>query len=253
MTSKFPKCVLAIAAALLTTAVIAAANPVCAWAQAGTTPAAPSGTLPAAPSAAPTGAAPAIVAPGGRGTKVGTINMEYAIGGTNEGQRDLEALRKKFEPKQNELKAQNEELQGLQEQLQKQGDKLNPEARATLVSQVETKKKSFDRAVQDAQEDAQNQQKEIFGRIFQKVEPVILKYAQDNGLGLIVDTSTPWPQSPVLWAGEGVDITKSIIDLYNTQSGVPAPTPAAQGATTKPASARPAPKSTAPATSQQPK
>ncbi len=89
-----------------------------------------------------------------------TINIERAIIGSNEGQRDFEALRKKLEPKQSELKAQNDELESLQKQLQTQGDKLNEEARATLVKQIETKKKSFDRSVQDAQEDAQNQQKE---------------------------------------------------------------------------------------------
>src|SRR5208282_653628 len=98
---------------------------------------------------------------------------------SNEGQRDFAALQKKLEPKQSELKAQNDELQSLQEQLQKQGDKLNEDARATLVKQIETKKKSFDRSVQDAQEDAQNQQKEIFQSILQKMgQPVIVKYAQ---------------------------------------------------------------------------
>ena len=88
--------------------------------------------------------------------------MEAAVFGSNEGRRDADALPKKLEPKQNELKAQNDELEGLQKQLQTQGDKLNEDARATLVKQIETKKKSLDRAVQDFQEDGQNQGKEIF-------------------------------------------------------------------------------------------
>jgi len=173
----------------------------------------------------------------GSGTKIGTINIERAVLGSNEGQRDFEQLSKKLEPKQNELKGQNDELESLQKQLQTQGDKLNEDARASLVKQIETKKKSFDRSVQDAQEDAQNQQKEIFQRILQKMAPSIVKYAQDNGLGMIVDISNPWPQSPVLWANEGVDITKPVVDIYNTQSGVPAPAPA--GAAAKPAGPRP--------------
>ena len=36
--------------------------------------------------------------------------------------------------------------------------------------------------MQDAQEDAQNQQKEIFQRILQKMAPVIVKHAQENWL-----------------------------------------------------------------------
>jgi len=62
---------------------------------------------------------------------------------------------------------------------------------------------------------------------------------------MIIDTSNPWPQSPILWYGEGGDITKAVVDLYNAQSGVPAP--AAAGTTPKPAAARPAaPKPAAP-------
>jgi outer membrane protein len=165
--------------------------------------------------------------------------------GSNEGQRDFEALRKKLEPKQNELKGQNDELESLQKQLQTQGDKLNEDARASLVKQIETKKKSFDRSVQDAQEDFQNQQKEIFQRILQKMAPVIVKHAQEGGFALVMDTSNPWPQSPLLWYGEQGDITKVVVDIYNAQSGVPAP---ATTGTTVPRPAAPKPAAPKPAT-----
>src|SRR6202167_6088739 len=207
--------------------------------------------------AAPAGAAtspasPATSAPiaTGSGSKLGTINIEQAVMGSNEGQRDFEALRKKLEPKQNELKAQNDELESLQKQMQAQGDKLNDDARATLQKQIESKKKSFDRSVQDAQEDFQNQQKEIFHRILQKMAPVIVKHAQEGGFAMVMDTSNPWPQSPVLWFGEQGDITRAVVDLYNAQSGVPAP--AAPGASVRPATPKPttpkpaAPQSTTP-------
>jgi len=217
-----------------------------AWAQTGGAAPAGAANPPATPAASsPAGAGSPAAIPTGTGTKIGTINIEQAVVGTNEGQRDFEALRKKLEPKQNELKGQNDELEGLQKQLQTQGDKLNEDARASLVKQIETKKKAFDRSVQDAQEDAQNQQKEIFQRILQKMAPVIVKHAQDSGFAMIVDTSNPWPQSPILWYGEGGDITRTVVDLYNTQSGVPAP--AGAGAAAKPAAPKPlAPKPAAP-------
>lgn len=233
MTSKFLRSVLAIA---VSSTIFALA--ISAFAQTGGAAPAGAATSPAAPATS--------TITTGTGTKLGTINIEQAVIGTNEGQRDFEALRKKLEPKQNELKGQNDELDSLQKQLQTQGDKLNEDARASLVKQIETKKKSFDRAVQDAQEDAQNQQKEIFQRILQKMAPVIVKHAQDSGFGMIVDTSNPWPQSPILWYGEGGDITKAVVDIYNVQSGVPAP--AAAGAGAKPVAPKPAaPKPAAPA------
>ena len=160
----------------------------------------------------------------GPGTKIGTISMEQAIFATNEGRRDFEALSKKLEPKQNELKGQNDEIESLQKQLNTQGDKLNEDARANLVKQIETKKKSLDALnCRTLREDAQNQQNEIAQRILQKLGPVLIKYATDNGFGMIMDTSQPWPQSPVVWWGESVDVTKPVVDVYNAQSGVAAP------------------------------
>ena len=91
------------------------------------------------------------------------------------------------------------------------------------MKQIETKQKSLDRQLQDAREDAQNQQNEIASRILQKMAPLIVKYAGDNGFGVIVDTSNPWPNGPVVWAGPSVDITEPVITAYNTQSGVAAP------------------------------
>lgn len=217
--------------------------------------------LPAAPSSAASTSSP--IANGG-GSKIGTINVEQAIFASNEGQRDFEALSKKLEPKQTDLKSKNDEVESLKKQLNTQGEKLNDESRGTLVKQIEQKQKALERSVQDARDDAQNQQNEIAQRILQKMAPIIVKYAGDNGFGLIMDTSNPWPNGPVLWAGPSVDITKPVVDTYNLQSGVAAPPAGARtgsaarpsgGATAKPAtpSAKPATTGTKPQTTTTPK
>jgi len=211
------------------------------------TPSSPA-TTPATPGAS----APSTTTGPSTGTKVGTINITEAIFGSNEGRRDLEGLQKKFDPKQNELKSQNDELEGLKKQMTTQEGKLNDDALANLKKQIESKQKLFDRSVQDAQEEFGSQQQEIASRVLQKMAPMIVKYSEENGFGMIVDTSKPWPQSNVLWWGQAVDITKAVVDAYNVQSGVPAP-PAA-GATKAPApkpptgtgATKPAPKPTEP-------
>jgi outer membrane protein len=181
--------------------------------------------LPAAPGAAPD---PTPVATS-TGSKVAAINIEQAIFASNEGQRDMDTLSKKFEPKSNELKTQNDELDALKKKLNTAADDAKPE----LQRQIEQKQKALDRAAQDAREDFQTQQNEIGQKILQKMAPVIMKYANENGLGMILDTSQPWPQGLVLWAGPSVDITKPIVDAYNAQSGI-APPPPRAGAGTRP-------------------
>lgn len=211
--------------------------------------------LPAAPSATPAPATAPDPTASSTGSKVGTINIEQAIYACNEGQRDFEALSKKLEPKQTELKGMNDEVESLKKQLSTQGDKLNEDARATLVKQIEEKQKKLERAVQDARDDASNQQNEIAQRILQKMAPVITSYAATTGYGLILDTSNPWPQGPVLWTNGAVDITKPVVDAYNIKSGVPAPAHPAAAAPTKPAgtTTKPAaPAATKPQTGTQP-
>ncbi len=180
----------------------------------------------------------ATTAPAPGGTKIGIINMQTAIIATNEGQRDFEALGKKFEPKRTELKSLSDELDSLKKQLDTQGSKLNDEARAELVKKIETKQKSLTRSSEDAQSDFQAQQSEVAQKIVQKMFPVILKYAKDNNLGIILDATRVWPEGELVWAGESVDLTKSVVDAYNAQSGVAAP--AAPAAAPKPAAPKPA-------------
>jgi outer membrane protein len=207
---------------------------------------------PGATSANPQPSAPGM-ATSTTGTKVGTINIQEAIFGSNEGQRDMQTLQKKYEPKQSELKNQNDELEALKKQLTTQQDKLNADALDNLKKQIETKQKSFDRSVQDFQEEVGGQQQDIAKRVLQKMAPMIVKYSQDNGFGIIVDTSKPWPESNVLWWGEAVDITRAVVEAYNVQSGVPAPANA--GAAAKPVTpSKPAPSTgTAPAKPAAPK
>lgn len=213
MTSKIVRILMALATVL----------PMATLAQAG--PGASSST-PAASAAAPSVSA----------TKFGVISVQDAILATNEGQKDFEALGKKFEPRRNELKSLNDEIDGLKKQLDSQSTKINEESRSTLLKQIQDKQKTLTRNQEDAQNDFVSQQNEIAQKILQKLGPVIDKYAKDNGLALIIDISKPWPDGPVLWAGPSVDITKAVVDIYNSQSGVPAaPSASRPGGATRPA------------------
>jgi outer membrane protein len=195
------------------------------------------GSTASSPAASPAASA------SGSSIKVGIIDIQQAIVGTNEGARDFEALQKKFEPKRTELSNLSTEIDNLKKQLNAQGDKMNEDARANLVKSIETKQKSLQRSGEDAQNEYQQQQNEIAQRILQKMAPVIDKYAKSNNYSLLLDSSNPWPQGPLLWATPSVDLTKTIVDTYNAQSGV-APPPSAPkpstGAANRPAGSTPA-------------
>jgi outer membrane protein len=192
---------------------------VSALAQTGTAAAAP-GTAAAAPSPAAASTT----------ARIGIIHIQNAILMTNEGRRDFEALQKKFEPTQNQLNGLNQEIENLKKQLQTQGEKLNEQARAEMVRNIEAKQKVLTRQVEDAQGDFQGQQSEIANRIGGKLLEVLDKYAKGNGYSVVLDVSGQ--QSPVLWAAQTTDVTQEIVTAYNAQSGVAAPPPGARPAST---------------------
>jgi outer membrane protein len=116
--------------------------------------------------------------------------------------------------------------------------------------------------VQDAREEAQSQQGEIMQRILAKLAPVIMKYATDNGYGVLLDTSRQWPEGSVIPVTPSMDITQPVVEAYNVKSGVSAP-PSSAGAAAKPTTGaakpattpatKPAAAATKPPTSNPPK
>jgi len=174
--------------------------------------------------------------------KLAIINIQAAIANTNEGQRDLDALQKKFEPKQIELKSLSDEVDNLKKQLAAQTDKLNDDERNKRVQAIESKQKTLQRDLEDAQNEYQTQSNEIAQRIGGKLMQSLDSYAKQNGYAVVIDVSSQ--QSPVLWAAPSVDITKPVIDAYNVVSGVAAP--AAKPATSAPSASTTIPRRTTP-------
>jgi outer membrane protein len=172
-------------------------------------------------------------------TKIAVIDLQGAIVGTNEGQRDFAALQKTFEPKRNELQAGSTEIEKLKNQLSQQEKLLNDDSRAKLMKDIDTKQKQWQRNYEDATNDFGSQQNEIANRIGTKLFQVVQKYAASNGYAAVLNVNggndTP---GPVLWAAPSTDITKAVIEAYNAQSGVPAQPAAAKPAA--PSAAKPA-------------
>jgi outer membrane protein len=174
--------------------------------------------------------------------KVGVIQIQSALVATKDGQKAAKELEEKMGPRKKELDGKQAEIRDLQERLSKGGNTLSDSAKEERTRNIDTKTKSFNRQVEDAQAELEQQQRAVLNQLGQKMMQVIDKYAQANGFSVILDVSTQ--NTPVLYASNTVDITKEIIELYDktTFAASAAPAPAAP----RPAAAA-APKPAAPA------
>jgi len=174
--------------------------------------------------------------------KFAVINIQGAIISTKDGQKAAAELNQKTAPKKKELEQKQNEINSMQDQLNKGSNTLSDSAKNDLYKNIESKKKSLQREVEDAQADLEADQQKLLQQLGQKILAVIEKYSRDNGITMVVDVSSP--QTPVLYASPSIDITKEIIELYDKNApgtSAPAPTSSPAPAPKPPASAAPKP------------
>ena len=203
----------------------------------------------AASSAASTPAPAGGVAP----TKIGIIEIQNALVSTKDGQKAMVEFQTKLEPRKKELEKKAADIRELQDKLQRGGAAMAEAAKQDLTRQIDQKTKLYNRDMQDAQDEADQEQRKIIDELSQKLTPVIDKFAQTNGYAVILDVSSP--QTPVMYASASVNITKDIIELYDRtvpSSGPRPATPAAPKSIAPPAAPKPSVAPPAPAPKKQP-
>jgi outer membrane protein len=190
----------------------------------------------AAPSAPAAAHAPAV--PQAIPAKVALIAFEQAVFATNEGQKAVQDVQKKYEPQRAKIQTQEQEVDSLKKQLQSAPATLSDEERASRLKTIDTKEKQLNRDAEDAQNAYQADLQESYGKIAQKVSVTTKKYVADNGFTILLDVSGQ--QSNVMWALPSTDVTEAVVNAYNASSGVAAPVPSA------PTANRPRPATAAP-------
>jgi outer membrane protein len=178
-------------------------------------------------------------------TKVGIINIQAAIIGTKEGQAAAKELEAKSAPKKRELEKQQAEINSLRDKLNKMGSVGSEEQKQSLMRDIDTRTKSFNRSVEDAQAELDQEQSRLLNELGGKMLAVLDKYARDNGYALILDVSAQ--NTPVLFAASGIDVTQDVVGLYDKNAPTAA-APAGTPATAAPATSAPKPAATKPGT-----
>jgi len=199
--------------------------------------AAPAGTAAPTPAPAAAPAAPPQAIP----AKIALIAFEQAVFATNEGQRAVQDIQKKYEPKKSQIDSLAQEVDTLKKQLQSAPTTLSDAERANRLKTIDTKEKQLNRDAEDAQNAYQADLQEAYGKVAQKVSATVKSYVSENGYTILLDVSNQ-QTSNVMWVNpkENIDITQAVVTAYNASSGVAAPPPSAPSASAPAARPRPA-------------
>jgi Skp family chaperone for outer membrane proteins len=201
---------------------------------------------PQAPATAPAPAASPAAAPAPQAipAKIALVAFEQAVFATNEGQKAVQDVQKKYEPRKGAIDTLSTEVDTLKKQLQSAPATLSDAERATRLKAIDTKEKQLNRDAEDAQTAYNADLQEAYAKVAQKVSVTLKNYVAQNGYTLLLDVSNQ--QSAVMWATQNTDVTQAVVEAYNASSGVAAPPPSAPSASRPRPSGATAPKPAAP-------
>lgn len=169
-------------------------------------------------------------------TEFAVVDIQAAMLGTRDGRQATEALQAKVQPRRTEFEKRQRDLDAETQRVD--DDKTIADAsRDELKQDLDRRRKKLEREEADAEEQLQQEEGELVNKFSPLLVKVLEKYAFDHQYAMIFDISDP--HNPVLWASEAVDLTKTIISLYDaaavqTPAAVPTPPSAPKPARPKP-------------------
>jgi len=143
--------------------------------------------------------------------KIGFINVREIIQTSNAGKKAGEELKKVAERKQSEISSAEKELKGLKEDLAKKSSVMTAAARREKETKYQKSLRDYQLLVNDANEDLQKKDQEIFQKLMPEILKIIRSIAEKEKYTLIIDVAT----MPVPYFDKTTDLSKRVIEEYN--------------------------------------
>ena len=148
--------------------------------------------------------------------QIAVIDVQRLLGESQAGQEALERLRALGQQKQGEIEGKQTEISDLRQRLEEGRLSLSEERQLELEKGLQDRLIELRRLQDDAERELQQERAQAFGKIEERVIPLIATVAQERGYTLVFNKF----QSGLLFAVDSVDITDEILQRFDT---VPAP------------------------------
>lgn len=143
--------------------------------------------------------------------KLGYIDMQRALNGSEAGKEAKEQLAAKVKKYQDEINTKQDDLKKLKDELEKQGMLLSETARASKEKDYQNKLKDFQRFTKDAQDELQGKDEEFTRKILEGMEKIIQEYGRKNGYTFIFVKN-----ESMLFVDDKADLTEEVLKLFNS-------------------------------------
>lgn len=141
--------------------------------------------------------------------KVVVLNVQRAIGDTEEAKVLIKKLEDELAPEQNVIKQLNTDITAMQEKLRKDGDVMSEAERNKSQKALEDKQIDYQFRVNKLQKTVQDRQQEILGQMEPKFSAVLKDLITTEKYDMII------PRQGILYGDSKLDITAKVTELLN--------------------------------------
>jgi Skp family chaperone for outer membrane proteins len=130
----------------------------------------------------------------------------------------LTQLNSKYQKTQDDLNNTAKTINALQDEVKKLQESSAPVSPQTIqqkLDQIDQMKKDYQRRGEDAQANYQRDRQQIFQPLQDDVGKALDAFAKARGITLVIDASQV---EGILYAADGIDITKAFISDYNSKN-----------------------------------
>jgi Skp family chaperone for outer membrane proteins len=142
---------------------------------------------------------------------IGFLDAERAVATVQEGKAKLSEFEAWAEPERQRVEALGERMNGLRQQINQQGAVAAEGALQELRDQELDARREYEEAARSFQRQLEIKQNEFLGDVAVKVGTVASEYGEANGFDAIFVLNA----QPLVYVSESVDITDTIIKLYD--------------------------------------
>ena len=154
----------------------------------------------------------AIAMPAAAQAKIAVIDVQRVVTESDPGKEVMQKLRVLSDAKAQEGQALQQAMATLQDQFNKQRFTVSEQRQAEMTKEIEDKQIAIRRFQDDAQRELQEAQRRELGGLEERILPIINQVGQAEGYTLIFNKF----QSGLVYADEAVDVTDSVIQMFNT-------------------------------------
>jgi outer membrane protein len=152
-------------------------------------------------------------------TKIGTVNIQIILDGSEAGKKALAELKGKAEKEKENLEKKLEAVKKLEKEIESQRLVAKEGTLGEKEQELKRLRRDLDASKEDTQTSFQKMQAQIMRKLVGDVNRIIKDYARKNGYTMVVEKG----DSPnmmggfVIYADDSVDISSAIVKMFDEE------------------------------------